>query len=398
MTVPAATPPIDRAVNPAAAGDDDLHAVAGGALLLDRAQWRWVRWLLGSTLLACLAIAAFNAAIDPTGKLGTGLLDPISRLARDRAAKVELLDEHPDASLVVLGTSRAKQLDPRDLDADATDPVNAALVGGDLFEDRVLAQWLARRAGDGDGEFPHLVVGVDVEGFRGRSLRGSGLLAVPQVRGIAREAAGSPSWIELAPDANELLLTMDTTRASWRTMRQQLRQRKTVQQRLHAKDQTRSVDDFDEVGMPDDTRAWLDPARSPALARATQSQIEPSIRRYRSNYVEQGAALADDSIDDLDALVAAANAQRDRPLVFITPAHERFAAALDPIGRRDRHAQLVELLQGLQERGEITFVDCSECVPSRDELWLDGAHPSPLGARVLASRLRAVDSGQAAVA
>jgi hypothetical protein len=351
-----------------------------------------VGWTFAVTLAALSCIAAFNAAIDPSGKLGTGVLDPISRLARDRAAKVELLDRAADADVVVLGTSRSKQLDPRDVAPGADSPVNAALVGGDVFEARVLAAWLANQVDDGERRsFPHLVVGVDVEGFRGRSLRGSGLLAVPQVRGIARREAGSPSWLELLPDANELLLTMQVTRESWRTMRLQLRQRRTVGERLHGEDATRSVDDFDAVGMPRDTRAWLDPARVPALAARTAAQVAPSIERYRSNYREQGASLVPDSVADLRALVRTAARHGDRPLLFVTPAHERFVEALDPEGRAERRRDVLALLRGFERRGEATVVDCSACVPSRDELWLDGAHPSPLGARVLASRLRAAD-------
>ncbi len=331
----------------------------------------------------------FNALIDPSGKLGTGVLDPISRLARDRAAKIQLLDNTRDADLVVLGTSRAKQLDPRDIDPEAVHPVNAALVGGDMFEARVIATWLGEQADDGVRPFPHLVVGVDVEGFRGRSLRGSGLLAVPQVRSVAREQAGSPSWLELAPDANELLLTMQVTRESWRTMRQQLRQRKHLEGKLRGEDERRSLADFDEVGMPKDTRDWLVPAKVPALARTTAAAIDPSIGRYRSNYVEQGPTLAADSVEDLHALVRVAAQHGDRPLLFVTPAHERFAAALDPIGRRERRERVLALLHKLEADDLATVVDCSTCVASRNELWLDGAHASPLGARVIAARLHA---------
>jgi hypothetical protein len=352
----------------------------------DDQHWRWVRWLLGSTALACAVVISFNWAIDPTGKLGTGLLDPVSRLARDRTAKVQLLEAAPHSELVVLGSSRTKQLDPRELDRSARDPRNAAFVGGDLFEARVVTAWLAERADAGDADFPHLVVGVDVEGFRGRSLRGSGLLGVDQLRSIARREAGSPSRLELAPDAGDLLLSMETTRASWRTMRLQLRQRD--RQRLRLEDETRGVDDFDAVGMPLETRAWLDDSKVPALTRRTRGEIDPSIGRYRANYVEQGAKLDPASEADLERLVRIATAHGDRPVVFITPAHERFARALDPIGRATRHARLVTLLRRLAGEQHVTWIDCSDCVPSVDRYWLDGAHTSPLGSSVLAQALR----------
>lgn len=346
-----------------------------------------MRWLIVSLVALCAVIASFNIAIDPSGKLGTGQLDPMSQLARDRAAKVELLTAHPDAAVVVLGTSRAKQLDPRDVMSGARAPVNAALVGADVFEARVLTTWLASRADDG-ATFPHVIVGVDIEGFRGRSLRGSGLLAVPEVRSVARRIAGEPTWLDLAPEAGELLLDMQTTRASWRTMRQQLRQRATFRDRLNGEDATRTTADFDEVGMPRETRAWLDPDRVPGLTKDAGAQIDSSIDRYRSRYDEQGSGLAPDSIVDLTELVRTATAHGDRPLVFITPAHPKFAMELDPAGRFERREQALSLLRQLDVDDTIDWIDCSDCVPGRDELWLDGAHPSPLGARVLAARLK----------
>ncbi|MCW2925649.1 MAG: hypothetical protein JWM98_3053, partial [Thermoleophilia bacterium] len=38
--------------------------------------WAW--WLLGATVAACAVVAAFNALVDPTAQLGTGLLDPVA--------------------------------------------------------------------------------------------------------------------------------------------------------------------------------------------------------------------------------------------------------------------------------------------------------------------------------
>jgi hypothetical protein len=209
--------------------------------------------------------------------------------------------------------------------------------------------------------------------------------------GIARREAGEPSWLELLPDASQLLLTLDTTRASYRTMRVQLRQRTAVQATLHGEDRTRSLADFTAQGLPKETRNWLDPAQLPELKRHTHAAIQPSIERYRSNYVDRGPVLDPDSIEDLERLIDVAARHGDRPLVFITPANARFAAALDPMGRDARHARVVGLLTRLARAGRIRWIDCSTCVPSKDQLWIDGVHTSPLGSRVLASVLRQAD-------
>jgi hypothetical protein len=390
--VPAPTATTDRAVETAALPPLEAAALPQRIELgTDPASWRWVRWMLAGTLLACLAVAAFNVAIDPSGQLGTGVLDQTTRLTRDRAAKVELLQRATDPGVVVLGTSRAKQIDPSDLDASAREPINAAAVGGDLFEPRVFAVWMAKRADESSFRFPHLVLGVDIEGFRGRSLHGSGLLGVAPVRSVARREAGEPSWLELLPDASQLLLTLDTTRASYRTMRVKLRQRSAVQAKLHGEDRTRSLADFTAEGLPKETRDWLDPTKVAALAHHTHLAIQPSIERYRSNYVDRGPVLDPASIEDLQRLIAVAVQHGDHPLVFITPANAQFAAALDPAGRAARHARVAGLLRRLARSGDIRWIDCSTCVPSKDELWIDGVHTSPLGARVLARALRRAD-------
>ena len=100
--------------------------------------------MLGLTIAATAAIATFNLVVDPSAQLGTGLLDPIAAGPRDRVAKATLLDRairtgRVDA--VVLGSSRTKKVDPARLGV--RDGFNAAVVGGDLFEARVFAAWLA---------------------------------------------------------------------------------------------------------------------------------------------------------------------------------------------------------------------------------------------------------------
>ena len=285
--------------------------------LPDTRPWRFVRWTLLPLAAACVAIAVFNALIDPSGQLGTGVLDPRSHMTRDRAAKAAILESVTRPELVVLGTSRAKELDPRNLDRESERPVNAAVVGGDLFEDRVFAAWLGERADADRLPFPHLVVGLDIEGFRGSSLRLSGLLGVPQVRAVARREAGEPSILDLLPEAGQLLLSADVTHASYRTMRQQLRQRRLVAAHLRREDATMSVDDFDTVGMPRATRPWLDADRVQALTRRTATRLtraSPAIARPTGQH---GARLDPQSVADLRALVAKARTHHDVPLVFI---------------------------------------------------------------------------------
>jgi len=350
---------------------------------------RGFAWLaLALTAALCASIAGFNALVDPTAQLGTGVLEPVAAGPRDRTAKVELLGRDPVPPLVVLGSSRSKKLDPRWLDA--PDGVNGAVVGGDLFEARVLAAWLSERwAGFGDGRstaYPQLVVGVDVEQFRDSSLQGSGFLDVPELAQVARdEAAGSDGSVGDELDRLErLLLTWQVTKASAASVRARVR---GGPKPGGAADE-RVESGFSSTGVPTADAAWEAPGAPQRLSRPTPGAIDRSIAELRATYEANGATVDDGAVDDLRALVRIVHeADGPPPLLYVTPAHPQLAAALDDVGRRERSARVLALLREVARGGRAVVIDCSKCIDPDQSNWIDGTHPSPLGARQLAARL-----------
>lgn len=342
------------------------------------------------------SVAAANAVVDPTAQLGTGLLEPIAAGPRDRAAKVELLQRSMESEhavdMVVLGSSRTKKLDPTWLDPAATG-FNAAVVGGDLFEARVLTAWM-RETGPSSW-FPQLVVGIDVEQFRDSSLQGSGFLDVPAVERVARrEAAGVDGSIAGELDRLErLLLTWQVTKASIASVRARARTRDgraSADATAGSPDDATGVDEFTSTGIPTEDAKWTSDAAARKRALQTPAEIDRSVRELRATYERVGARLDADAVADLRELVRIARASSGPlPLLYVTPGNPALSE-LDALGRTDRHAAVMRLLHDVSEGGRAAvIVDCSDCIDNAPTSWIDATHPSPLGARQLADALRA---------
>lgn len=337
--------------------------------------WAW--WALGTTAALCVLVATFNAVVDPTAQLGTGVLDPVAAGPRDRAVKLELLAAtRPD--LVVLGSSRTKKLDPAWLGGERG--VNAAVVGGDLFEARVFAAYAAARP-----DPPQLVVGVDVEQFRDSSLHGSGFLAVPGLAPLARaEAADADGTLGDALDrAERLLLSMQVTRASLASVRARLARTAHAARR---DDATQRLEEYLPSGVLASDARWEQHAAR--LSARTPARVAAVVAEYEETYLQLRDTLDADAVDDLRALASVASeAGAPAPLVYVTPAHPRFASGLADAGRDRRLARVRGVLEQLERDRAIRLVDCSSCIEADPRLWIDATHPSPLGMRQLALRL-----------
>ena len=353
----------------------------GGSL----APSRWAIALLAATLGLLLTIATGNAVVDPTAQLGWfSTFQPVSEGPRDRADKVRLALATPAPDLVVLGSSRAKKLDPARVDPSAAHPLNAAMVGGDLFEARVMAALLAER----DDPFPQLVVTVDVEQFRDGSLQGSGLLDVPAARTVARrEAAGEDGTITGdASRLEHLLLSWQVTRASLVSVRARVRGATGD----GAPADTRSTGGFTAQGLLVSDSRWFEPGAAERFARRTPGRVAASIEDYRATYEDVGARLDPDSVDDLRALVRIVHdAGGPAPLLVLTPTTEAFADALREHGRVVRRRAVLQLLRDVARHGQARVIDCSTCIDDADTNWIDAVHPSPLGAQQWAARIAA---------
>lgn len=384
--VPRGESPVQQ-VRPVVAATDNEPEQADAVALSapDHDGWAFLRWFGGALAVLLASVAAFNAYADTTGTLGTGLVDPVAEIPRDRAAKVTLIERAGDPDVVVLGTSRSKRLDPRLLGVGSTHPVNAAVVGADMFESRVLVDWLEERARRRRAALPQLVIGVDVEAFRGRSLRTSGLLAVPQLERIARrDAAGDDGWRDLAAQLPDLLLTWGSVRESWDSVRSRSELIAEAEARAAGKGKggrTRSVDEFDAAGVPRGDRFWYEPARQRRIMAGLRASWGPSLAEYQGRYERMGTDLSADAVQDLRIVLRTARRHDRRPIVVLTPAHPELATALRPLGRDERRANVLALLRREEDAGHITLVDCSTCVSAAPVNWVDAVHVSPTGAR-----------------
>lgn len=305
---------------------------------------------------------------------------------RDRTAKVALLATGDLPPLVVLGSSRMKKLDPAWLEPD-DDGVNAAVVGGDLFEARVLTAWLAHRAAASDARLPILLVGIDVEQFRDSSLQGSGFLDVPELEAIARrEAAGSDGSIASEFDrVSRLLLTWQVTKASMASVRA----RATGGSRAPEQAESREESGFSSTGVPTADARWFERGQAQAFSRATPGRIERNITELRATYEGTGANLDADAVADLRALVRIVRdaGGAGQVLLFVTPAHPDVVDALGPLGRDVRSRRVKALLDDVDPHALV--IDCTDCIGPERANWIDATHPSPIGARLLAERLNA---------
>jgi hypothetical protein len=364
----------------------------------------WTRLLLATTALLVAAVAAFNALVDPTAQLGTGVLEPVAAGPRDRVAKATLLEGLLDAGdgqprIVVLGSSRTKKLDPTWLGHAAGSGLNAAVVGGDLFEARVFAARIAQdRTGPNDewgSEFPWLIVGIDVEQFRDSSLQGSGFLDVPQLADVARtEAAGSDGSLAGELDRLErLLLTWQITKASVASARSRARGGNPAAT-TGADEASADLDDFTATGVLADDARWSDPVVASRRARATPSAIERNVDELRGTYESNGARLDPDAVADLRALVAIVHdAGGPPPVLYITPGHPALDE-LDDLGRDERRLAVMQLLRDVAAAGpdapqlRAYVSDCARCIDDDVTNWIDATHPSPLGMQQLARTLK----------
>jgi hypothetical protein len=347
----------------------------------------WARMVLVASALLAAVVIAFNAVVDPTAQLGTGLLEPIAAGPRDRVAKVELFDRDQMPPVVVLGSSRTKKLDPAWLGA--SDGVNAAVVGGDLFEARVLAAWIAELTQDRWSGYPQLVVGVDVEQLRDSSLQGSGFLAVPQLEAIARrEAAGADGSLAGELDRLErLLLTAQVTKASAASLRARLSKGATARAGQDGGDAV-GADQFTATGVAIDDARWQQPAIARGRAARTAGAIEANVAALEGTYRANGSRLDADAIADLQALARIVrDAGGPPPLLYLTPAHPRAIEGLAPLGREARREGVLRLLRSLERSNLAAVIDCERCIDDADTSWIDATHPSPLGMQQLAARL-----------
>jgi hypothetical protein len=286
------------------------------------------------TLLLLLGgTALFTWLVDPLGTFGTGLIPPV--LTADRDQKAALLRARtPRPTQLILGSSRAKTLDPRCLSRLSGEPAFNFAVNGASSEDLLAILHYLRAL----PLLPHaLIVGVDPEMLQGPPG------ALPAL--VASRVLGPFAAIG-APDP---VATLGADLLGWQQ----------VSAAAHSL--------WSHVAHPDSLPSTVLEAdgrqRSPRIEAAQQrgdfrgaEQVVASIpgilRRYESfGKLDPGRVLV------LRQFFREANREGIRIIAFIPPVHPAFERAAQATAWSARSGETVALLRTLDQEGVLRYVD-----------------------------------------
>lgn len=322
----------------------------------------FARWLLAATAIGMFAIAALNWYVDPTGVTGRTTRWQVADNSEVRSSKLDLYeralarDDLPE--VVLLGSSRTMKFDPATaerLTGAAT--FNAAVSGGVPRDAWLFTQLLRENQPDA---FPHLVWGLDADGFRAKRLR-DGLATDPRM-------ARYVPWTERVATKVASLGTLTELQTLEATLRS-----------LRAGGATRDPGEarFSQDGMQLFSRTYetRDVLRNRAIRRQTTNYANFVFGRDGWEGVEA------DPLADFVDVMRIANRHGDVPTVFITPYHEIAEAQLAEHDLDSRRGEVLDELRTLQERGTVEFelVDLSDprSFDADSREWYDGVHMTP---------------------
>jgi hypothetical protein len=108
-----------------------------------------------------------------------------------------------------------------------------------------------------------------------------------------------------------------------------------------------------------------------------------SVERYSQLYKNVYKAPDTASEKYFEKTLAFMNEQGATPLIVLTPINPRLAKVLDPLGRAERHRQIVDFIESLQGQYDFKFLDLTD--PSLfgydKKQWYDGVHMTTVNTR-----------------
>jgi hypothetical protein len=77
------------------------------------------------------------------------------------------------------------------------------------------------------------------------------------------------------------------------------------------------------------------------------------------------------------------NEQGATPLIVLTPINPKLAKVLDPLGRTERHRQIVDFIESLQGQYDFVFLDMTDprVFDFDKKEWYDGVHMTTVNTR-----------------
>jgi hypothetical protein len=294
---------------------------------------RFVASLLAAGASLLLAVFAFNAVVDPWGRLGTGLFPTL--IPTDRPVKVALVDRlRRPPELLVFGSSRALKIDPAYLERRLGQPgFNAGVSDGEPEDAWAFLNDIHSRF---PATHPHYLWMLDVESFRGTP--DPGVLDTPA---LARFVPFRQRW-RTRLDAIGPLLSWKEARSSIRVVR-----KRWFGNGIPLRNTTFAPNGFRAVDFHD-----LAFARGRTLAQELRGS-EAVYSRVYAHYHR----LSPRQQDYFERTLAKMDDWGEPPVIVLSPLHPAMRKVLGPLGWNERHRQVLAYLRELRQHYRFELLD-----------------------------------------
>lgn len=323
-------------------------------------------FVAGVVLIAALVmglVLILNVIADPYGTVGTHLLPTVT--TSDRTVKADRIEELATApQLVVLGSSRAMRYEPSYLERKTgLTTFNAGINGiGGTADAWAFTQFMHEVWPESHPAYLWL---IDVESFVPFAIQAR----TANERRLAKYVgAGGTGPLELTKDVWENRTTMFSLATAWDSARillykedakdKQNRYQKTILADGVLKERPWSQKEWDKR-YPNSVQRYSE------LYKTVYRRLDPEAERYFEQTLrfmnEQGAA----------------------PLLVVTPINPKLAKVLNPLGRTQRHRQVMQYIDALHGTYRFEFLDLTD--PSLFDFdpkeFYDGVHMTSVNTR-----------------
>jgi hypothetical protein len=306
-----------------------------------RAFW-FVLALVGVTAVVLAGVLALNVVADPYGSVGTHLFPTVTTSDRTvKADRIEALKEPPQ--LVVLGSSRSMRYEPSYLEKKTgLRTFNAGVNGiGGTADAWAMTQFIHEVWPE---SHPAYLWMVDVESFVpfevqartaneprlakfvGAATAGKGVVELAKAIWQNRTTEFS---LDTAKDSLRLLLNRDTAETKQSKYQKQILADGVLKQRRWSK------------------KEW-------------SRRYPGSVQRYTDLYKSVYHSVDPQSQAYFKKTLRFMNDQGATPLIVLTPINPKLAKVLNPLGRLQRHQQVVSYIESLQGKYQFKFLDLTD--------------------------------------
>jgi len=306
-----------------------------------KAFW-FVLALIVVTALVMGGVLALNVIADPYGSVGTHLFPTVTTSDRTvKADRIEALKQAPQ--LVVLGSSRSMRYEPAYLQKlTGLRTFNAGVNGiGGTADAWAMTQFIHEVFPD---SHPAYLWMVDVESFVPFEVQAR-TANEPRLAKFVGAATAGKGPVELAKaiwQNRSTEFSLDTAKDSLRLL-------------IYRKKAKNSQSKYQKQILADGVlkqRLW---------SKKEWSRRYPnSVRRYSDLYKNVYHKLDPESEAYFEKTLAFMNAQGATPVLAITPINPKLAKILNPLGRTQRHQQVLDYIESLQGKYHFKLVDLTD--------------------------------------